>query len=328
MKISRLKMHRGPKGVGTEQALRYTRQLLCTLFGEKIPQRSQDPHGPSDVIEYFSRGFKENLPGQWMEELCDTVASYPRKHFCTLPHYILYLQQGETFGSPRGARFAAEKLLQAMGYQETNQVIVIRHAATAKSHEHLHIVACRIVPTQLSLIQEANGWFQRAMAQLSPFLEYELNLYPEPGAVYRYDEMSQKIVRVKHRDSSLHRLKASSRAYEDNNGGKSPERIAKEAAILAVQTLEVGLNQGRKLTWPALHMICAKCGLLIKLERGITFVTGDGRTWFNASQISKRLGMKYYPGSIPDPYCPIKDSTLSHFIEAKQRAYGIAEIQA
>lgn len=310
MKIVRLRMHRGQKAITGAQAIQYTKNLVSVLLGNRVPQRSKDPIGVSAVLESFSFGMSGNIIEEWTEEICVTLSLYPRKHLCTLPHYIMRLQHDETFGDC--ARFCASRLLEHMGFN-SNQAIVVRHASEPNCPEHLHIIACRIVPNTLGLIQEASGWHQRAMAQLCPILEADLSLSPEPGAVFFYDSVANRVVRKKHEMKARIRLKENSRAFELQNGIKSPERCAKERAELVVKTLELGLKQGRQLTWDALHLICAKCGLLYELRHGVGFVSPDGETWFNAGQISKQLGVRHIPCQIEEPFLPAQQETLSHF---------------
>lgn len=311
MKITRLRMHRGPNAVTGHQAIRYTRDLISVLLGQRAPQRSKDPIGVSSVLEKFSFGINGSQIEEWTEELCVTLSRYPRKHLCTLPHYIMTLQHDETFGDR--ARFCASRLLEHMGFT-ANQAIVVRHASEPKCPEHLHIIACRIVPNSLAIIQEADGWYQRAMAHLCPILEADLSLNPEPGAVFYYDSAANKVVRKKHEIKTRFRLKESSRAFELQHGIKSPERCVKERAELVVRTLELGLDQGRQLTWDALHLICAKCGILYDLRHGVGFVSPDGETWFNAGQISTQLGVRHIPSQIGAPFTPANHEIVSQFI--------------
>ena len=116
-------------------------------------------------------------------------------------------------------RQQVKKARLAVAHDTVNDIIAA-HASEPKCPEHLHIIACRIVPNTLAVIQEADGWYQRAMAHLCPILESDLSLNPEPGAVFYYDSAANKVVRKKHEIKTRFRLKESSRAFELQHANK------------------------------------------------------------------------------------------------------------
>lgn len=323
MKISRLRMHRGPLSIAPQQAACYARCLISSLLlGHTLTTPSRKKHVEGrvpheSVLRGFAWGISGETPEEWIDEMCATLLRYKRRHFCTVPHYILTLSEGEKFGP--NYKLCVTTLLQALCYSTRHHAIAILHAGAASSgNEHIHLVTCRIDPGSLQLIQEAEGWYRRAMAQTATLLESQCGFAPAPAAPYRFDAAAGKVVRARAVDSKI-KLKAESRLMEDNTGKKSPERLAKESAAQAMDIFKKGLAQGRLLNWEALHIVCGMVGLLFHLDGKVALLSPDGQTWFKASQIMKDLGMKHLPGRIQKPYIHTTEKAFDLFNRAMER---------